>query len=63
VQAIHFGFRLGDVPVPVRYFDEASQINFRRSTKYGIQTVKTVAQYWLNRLGLWRSRLFRAKAH
>ena len=61
VQAIHFGFRLGDVPVPVRYFDEASQINFRRSTKYGIQTVKTVAQYWLNRLGLWRSRLFRTK--
>ncbi len=35
VQAVHFGFRLGDVPVPVRYFDEASQINFRRSTKYG----------------------------
>jgi len=23
------------VPVPVRYFDEASQINFRRSSKYG----------------------------
>ena len=22
-QAVHFGFRLGDVPVPVRYFDEA----------------------------------------
>ena len=38
VQAVHFGFRLGDVPVPVRYFDEASQINFRRSTKYGLQT-------------------------
>ncbi|HUR53790.1 MAG TPA: glycosyltransferase family 2 protein, partial [Gemmataceae bacterium] len=38
-QAVHFGFRLGDIPVPVRYFDEASQINFRRSTKYGIQTL------------------------
>jgi glycosyltransferase involved in cell wall biosynthesis len=61
VQAVHFGFRLGDVPVPVRYFDEASQINFRRSTKYGIQTVKTVGQYWLNRLGLWTSDLFKAK--
>src|SRR5580704_7079034 len=53
VQAVQFGFRLGDVPVPVRYFDEASQINFRRSTKYGIQTLKTVGQYWLNRFGLW----------
>jgi glycosyltransferase involved in cell wall biosynthesis len=58
VQAAHFGFRLGDVPVPVRYFDEASSINFRRSTKYGLETVKTVAQYWLHRLGLRRSRLF-----
>ncbi len=63
VQAVQFGFRLGDVPVPVRYFDEASQINFRRSTKYGLQTVKTVGQYWLNRLGLWKSRLFQPKPH
>jgi glycosyltransferase involved in cell wall biosynthesis len=61
VQAVHFGFRLGDVPVPVRYFDEASQINFRRSTKYGIQTLKTVGQYWLNRLKIWRSELFESK--
>ena len=29
VQAVHFGFRLGDVPVPVRYFAEASSINFQ----------------------------------
>src|SRR3984957_17989741 len=29
VQAVHFGFRLGDAPGPVRYFDEASSINFR----------------------------------
>jgi glycosyltransferase involved in cell wall biosynthesis len=61
VQAVHFGFRLGDVPVPVRYFDEASQINFRRSTKYGIQTVKTVAQFWLHRIGLWQCQLFQPK--
>ena len=60
VQAVHFGFRLGDVPVPVRYFDEASQINFRRSTKYGLQTVSTVGRYWLNKLG-WRSSLFKPK--
>ncbi|QEL15708.1 glycosyltransferase family 2 protein [Limnoglobus roseus] len=59
VQAVHFGFRLGDVPVPVRYFDEASSINFRRSTKYGIETVKTVSQFWLHKLGLVKSRLFR----
>mgnify|MGYP001611675667 CR=1 FL=1 len=27
-QAVHFGFKVGDIPVPVRYFDEASSIEF-----------------------------------
>lgn len=62
VQAVHFGFRLGDIPVPVRYFDEASQINFRRSTKYGLQTLTTVNKFWMNKLRLWRSSLFKPKA-
>jgi glycosyltransferase involved in cell wall biosynthesis len=60
-QAVHFGFRLGDIPVPVRYFDEASSINFGRSVKYGLNTLGVVAQYWLNRLGIVRSKLFRPK--
>lgn len=58
IQAVHFGFRLGDVPVPVRYFAEASSINFRRSVRYGLATVATVGRWWLHRAGLWRSRLF-----
>ena len=61
VQAVHFGFRLGDIPVPVRYFSEASQINFRRSTKYGLQTLATVNKFWMNKLRLWRSSLFKPK--
>ena len=58
VQAVNFGFRLGDVPVPVRYFDEASSINFKRSVRYGISTVSTVSRWWLHRMG-WKSRLFK----
>jgi glycosyltransferase involved in cell wall biosynthesis len=58
-QAVHFGFRLGDLPVPVRYFDEASSINFRRSTVYGLRTLGTMARFWLHRTWLWRSRLFK----
>lgn len=58
VQAVRFGFRLGDIPVPVRYFDEASSINFPRSLKYGISTLGMVGQYWLDRVGLKRSALF-----
>jgi glycosyltransferase involved in cell wall biosynthesis len=61
VQAVRLGFRLGDIPVPVRYFDEASSINFRRSLIYGVGTLGVVGQYWLDRLGLHRSPLFRAK--
>ncbi|HEY7427761.1 MAG TPA: glycosyltransferase family 2 protein [Gemmataceae bacterium] len=58
VQAVRFGFRLGDIPVPVRYFDEASSINFRRSLKYGLSTLGVVGQFWLDRLGIRRSPLF-----
>jgi glycosyltransferase involved in cell wall biosynthesis len=61
VQAVHFGFRLGDIPVPVRYFDEASSINFKRSVKYGLSTLGAIGSYWLNRLRIRRSSLFQAK--
>jgi len=58
VQAIRLGFRLGDIPVPVRYFAEASSINFKRSVRYGISTLGVVARFWLDRLGLYRSPIF-----
>lgn len=57
-QSVHFGFKLGDVPVPVRYFDEASSINFRRSVKYGLTTLLILAQYWLQSIGLARLAIF-----
>jgi glycosyltransferase involved in cell wall biosynthesis len=61
VQAVRLGFRLGDVPVPVRYFAEASSINFRRSLVYGLRTLGVVGQFWLDRLRVWQSPLFREK--
>ncbi len=57
-QAVHFGFKLGDVPVPVRYFSEASSINFRRSLRYGCATLLVMARYWAQQLRLTRSPLF-----
>lgn len=57
-QAVHFGFKIGDIPVPVRYFDEASSINFRRSVKYGFSTLWVMTKYWLRQLRLYRSPLF-----
>jgi glycosyltransferase involved in cell wall biosynthesis len=57
VQAIQLGFRVADVPVPVRYFPEASSINFARSVKYGLQTLHSIGQVYAHRLG-WSSPRF-----
>jgi glycosyltransferase involved in cell wall biosynthesis len=60
-QVVQFGFKVGDIPVPVRYFEEASSINFRRSLRYGISTLGVLCRFWLHRLRLWRSPLFTPK--
>jgi len=58
VQAVYFGFRIGDVPVPVRYFDEASSINFSNSIIYGSRTLHTLGKYLLQIAGLKQNKLF-----
>jgi len=62
VQAVRLGYRLGDIPIPVRYFPEASSINFKRGLQYGSQTLRVLGEYWLDRLALRRSPLFQAKS-
>ena len=57
-QAIRLGYRVGDVPVPCRYFPEASSINFKRSLKYGLSTLGVVAKFWLHKLRWWRFAIF-----
>ncbi|MEK7858342.1 MAG: glycosyltransferase family 2 protein [Elusimicrobiota bacterium] len=47
-------FRMGDVPVPVRYFSEASSISFQRSCTYGLTALYYLAQYVLQTMGLVR---------
>ncbi len=44
------GYKIGDIPVPVRYFKEASSINFRRSVKYGLQTLFETAKFLVGKL-------------
>ena len=61
-QAVRFGFKLGDIPVPVRYFEEASSINFKRSTEYGLRTLAVLGEFWMDRLGVRRSPLFEGAA-
>ena len=48
-QCVHFGFRLGEVSCPTKYFAEASSINFRRSVQYGLGVLLTSVQFGLQR--------------
>lgn len=57
-QAAWFGFELGEISCPTKYFAEASSINFRRSCVYGLGVLRTSLEYRLARWGLKRSKLF-----
>ncbi|NTU59939.1 MAG: glycosyltransferase family 2 protein [Deltaproteobacteria bacterium] len=62
-QMVWFGFRIGEVSCPTKYFEEASSINFRRSVVYGLGVLKTAVDFRLQKMGLARSELFSAKLH
>ena len=51
-QCVYFGFRIGEVSCPTKYFEEASSINFRRSVTYGLGVIATTLQFALQRWGL-----------
>jgi glycosyltransferase involved in cell wall biosynthesis len=60
-QASAFGFAIGEIAVPTRYFAEASSVNFRRSVQYGVSTLLVMWRYTLHRAGLRRYRQFEVK--
>ena len=62
VSAVDAGFRIGEIPVPVRYMPEASSINFQRSVRYGFGTLGAVGQFVGKRLGFPASKIFAAGA-
>ena len=62
VQAVHFGFRLGDIPVPTRYEKVSSSINFRRSVIYGLSTLWTLVRWQLHRWNIVPCALFEPRS-
>ena len=58
-QGIAREMRFREVPIETRYFDEASQINFRRSLRYGFSILWVLLKFKLNTWGIWRSAIFR----
>ncbi len=57
-QAVAFGFRITEVPVRCRYFEEASSANLRQSVVYGVKTLGVMGKFAAHRAGMRRSRLF-----
>ena len=57
-QCIYFGYRIGELSCPTKYFQEASSINFARSVKYGLGVLATTLKCRLQKLGIARYRLF-----
>jgi len=60
-QAIYFQFKIGDIPMPCRYFEDASSINFRRSFQYGIQTLAVLGKYSLQKAKIGRFKIFQTE--
>lgn len=57
-QIFYKGYEIGEVTCPTKYFDEASSINFRRSSIYGLGVIRVSMVYRLCKWGLMKSKLF-----
>jgi glycosyltransferase involved in cell wall biosynthesis len=57
-QCICFGYRIGEVSCPTKYFDDASSINFMRSVKYGFGVLATTLKCLLEKSGIVSFRVF-----
>lgn len=60
-QTVYFGYTVGEVSCPTKYFPEASSINFRRSVKYGLGVLKTALAFRFEKWGLYHHKIFSAK--
>jgi glycosyltransferase involved in cell wall biosynthesis len=58
VQIIYFGYRIGEISCPTKYFNEASSIGFRKATRYGIGVLITTLKCLLHRLKVREDPLF-----
>jgi hypothetical protein len=57
-QTVMFGFRIGEVSCPTKYFDEASSISFKRSMKYGIGVLRTTVSFVAHKTGIAKMPIF-----
>ena len=51
-QIMFKGNEIGEITCPTKYFEEASSINFQRSSVYGLGVIYTSIKYFLTKIGL-----------
>jgi glycosyltransferase involved in cell wall biosynthesis len=59
-QIFYAGFEIGEVTCPTKYFEEASSINFARSTTYGLGVLWTSVKYRLAKWSVYTAKEFRS---
>jgi len=57
-QIVALNLRIAEVPVPTRYFAQASSASFLQSTRYGLSILGVLARYLMHRSGILRQRQF-----
>jgi len=57
-QIFYQGYEIAEITCPTKYFEDASSINLKRSTIYGLGVLKTSILYRLNKMGLVKSKIF-----
>jgi glycosyltransferase involved in cell wall biosynthesis len=57
-QIIYKGFDIAEVTCPTKYFEEASSINFVRSSKYGLGVLRVSVVHLFCKMGIMRSALY-----
>jgi glycosyltransferase involved in cell wall biosynthesis len=61
-QAVLYGARIGEISCPTLYFPEASSINLRRSTIYGLGVLRTALEFRLAKWGIHTQEIFQFTA-
>ena len=56
---ISFDFKVGEIPVPVRYYDDSSSIAWVKGGKFLFETLVVLAKYTIHKLDLYHSKLFK----
>ncbi len=52
------GYEIGEVTCPTKYFEEASSINFARSSKYGLGVLRVSVQHRMHKWGLIKAKIY-----